>query len=1514
MFTKVLKISARSIHLLVELILIVFIFIAFAIQTFAFQTWLAQKAAAYFSDEWNTEVQIEKVQIIFFDQVEISGVYVEDLHQDTLLYSQNLLVSIDDWSISESFVEIGGVDLKYSRVNLKIYEGEEDMNFQFIADYFATDEPPEETEPFRVNVKRIGIDYINFSFNDENEPPVENGMDFNHLNIDYLKGEFYDFGSDDGRLFAGIKNLVVIDQSGFEIKKLTTEFEMNEKGIFMKPFTLHIKNTKLNTAYLNLEYEDSIAFDDFTNKVIFGTDILNSTIHLSDIAYFVPDLWGTEDVLNLSGQINGPINNLKIRNLDLSTLDLTHLKADIDLPNFDQMEDSPVFLNIKSFTTSSADLKKLRLPPYDTDNYLELPEALNYMGVINLSAQAIGLVNDFMLTSEINTQIGKTNIKLNMKKPEETPYEYKGKIETYALNLGLLAQDPSLGKITGVINFDGSGFEEKNLRVKLDNSVINSVGYNQYVYSNIKLKKALLTARDFKGHLEIKDKYIDVDFNGYLNFAGKKPGGQFKLDVNKAFLTKVNILEGDPNLNFKLYSTINFTGIDPDEIFGKVDIDTFYYYDSSRVYDFNTVSISRSENLELLKVESGLFDLRVDGKFNAQHFSGNMINSLSQVMPNIFFREKIETPEVEEHFTFNLHIKDFDYISSIFIPELKIESNTMLSGQYFADDDLFKMQIISGLISYEEYRFDRLVFSSALAKNHLDINCQLNRIVLNDSLHLPNFKLTSMVEDNAMKTTILWDSTDQMKDAYLNFEGNVDSNSVYYMDFKSSYFHIQEDKWDISEKSFFKFDTSSINVSDFALTQNKQRILMNGTVSENPQDRLNFDIIDFDLNYITTLFGLDNEFDGILNGEGYLADPYNQFIFGAVNEIKELKIDQNLVGDINFSQIYDSEDEVFDIGGNIVRDDRKTFDYEGTIDFNNTENQLDLNMIFDKIDISFINAFVEEEDYSNIMGILDGNISVKGMFDAPKLKGDINFLSGNVKVGMLGVNFGFGGKIVVRDGMIALNNLPVYDEDGNSGKLIATLFHDNFTNWSYDVFLDLENSKRFKVMDTKYKEGEYYYGTAYINGVAGVSGDEKDLYIDVTATTKEDTRLIMPLTGPTQVAEQDFMVFINNDSVANQIKDDYDLTGVHMNINIDVTKQAEFKLVFDESTGDVITAACEGPMNIIIDKYGNLKIYGSLVIARGDYLFGMSNVVSKSFTIVPGGTIDWIGDPYNANINISTIYQARAPMKGLMSGLVGPGEIEKYATPEIINCILTLEGTLMEPTFAFDIEAPRADDQARSALQRVKKTDDELKKQFFSLLLLNKFIPMDGSSSGGGAGGAGTSAVSEMISNQLSNLLSQMSEEYQIGVKYANDQESHSNELEVGVSTELLNDKLVISGSVGVANTTATGESASSIIGDINVEYKLNRDGTFTVAVFNESNEFDVTKSTLGRFTQGFGVNYKESFQTVAEFELVQTFLNIFRKKENRWSPPEDDRFENKIKVPEKGKEDEVIDEIIKNS
>ena len=73
------------------------------------------------------------------------------------------------------------------------------------------------------------------------------------------------------------------------------------------------------------------------------------------------------------------------------------------------------------------------------------------------------------------------------------------------------------------------------------------------------------------------------------------------------------------------------------------------------------------------------------------------------------------------------------------------------------------------------------------------------------------------------------------------------------------------------------------------------------------------------------------------------------------------------------------------------------------------------------------------------------------------------------------------------------------------------------------------------------------------------------------------------------------------------------------------------------------------------------------------------------------------------------------------------------------------------------------------------------------------------------------------------------------------------------------------------------------LIGDVSVEYLLNESGTFRINIFNESNDYSIIQDkNLGLFTQGAGINYQEDFDNVENFMLVQYFLDIFRKKENK--------------------------------
>ena len=98
-----------------------------------------------------------------------------------------------------------------------------------------------------------------------------------------------------------------------------------------------------------------------------------------------------------------------------------------------------------------------------------------------------------------------------------------------------------------------------------------------------------------------------------------------------------------------------------------------------------------------------------------------------------------------------------------------------------------------------------------------------------------------------------------------------------------------------------------------------------------------------------------------------------------------------------------------------------------------------------------------------------------------------------------------------------------------------------------------------------------------------------------------------------------------------------------------------------------------------------------------------------------------------------------------------------------------------------------------------------------------------------------------------------------------------------------LDDRLLVSGSFGVeGHEDADGE----FIGDLNLEYLLNESGTFKVNIFNESNAKSVIQNQAqGHFTQGAGLHYQEDFNTVDDFKMVQYFLDIFRKKENKRYP-----------------------------
>jgi hypothetical protein len=225
-----------------------------------------------------------------------------------------------------------------------------------------------------------------------------------------------------------------------------------------------------------------------------------------------------------------------------------------------------------------------------------------------------------------------------------------------------------------------------------------------------------------------------------------------------------------------------------------------------------------------------------------------------------------------------------------------------------------------------------------------------------------------------------------------------------------------------------------------------------------------------------------------------------------------------------------------------------------------------------------------------------------------------------------------------------------------------------------------------------------------------------------------------------------------------------------------------------------------------------------------------------------------------------------------------------------VECHLFLQGDLRTPSISTDIAMPTADPETRNLLENSTSTEEEMMRQFLSLLVINNFYSVSGY--GGQNVGAMNSYIagvtaSELLSNQLSNWLSQISDDFDIGVNYRPGDEISSDEVEVALSTQLLDDRIIISGNVDVGGQQTNPSSSASnnpyIMGDFDVEFRVT--DNVSVIAFNRAR--DELLFETAPYKQGVGVSYREEFDNVRQ--LLQRYreglTNRKKKKINSDEP-----------------------------
>jgi hypothetical protein len=1432
------------------------------------QNYLAQKAAGYLSEKLKTEVSVGAVDITFFLDISLHNLTVKDKHGNPIIDAGDMTIDLEDIYFKKNLININNISISDASICLKKYKNEKELNFQFIIDEFASKDTTniDSSKAWFFRIGGLNLTNDHFVYQDENQKPLPKGLDFSHLDMDKLNLKVSNINLIGDTLFTAIDKLSFNDKSGFSIKEFSSIVLLSSNGIEARWVRLKTPGSHL-AMNIDLQTKDYSDFSDFMAKVKLDISLKPSIIDIADLAYFATDLWGMNNKVAVAGEFKGKISKLKGKNVYLKYGYQTTFFGDLSVTGLPDINETFIKLKVIRFTTSPLDLASFKLPSETGIKYLTIPDELIRMGSVRFSGQFTGFYYDFVANGDFKTDVGSVFTDLSLRKNKTSgAFEYNGNVNSSGFNIGrILGIEDQLGSISMNADLKGSGLNPDNASLDIKGTIY-SVDFRNYHYNNIRLT-GTFDKKKFIGNADIHDENIQLDVNGMADFSSELPVFNLHANIDRLRLSKLNFLkiEGDSLSYIATTLDMNYSGNNIDNIQGSIVAENTSYFYKRKKYEldkFEFINTAQANGDKTLVLNSDYADAEFKGNFRFKDMYKSFLKFTNDYLPSFSpgITEKFDSIP-EENFTYKITVKNVQPLCELFLPELKIAKNTMIKGSYNTLKSILEINLTSAGVGYEDKMLKDFFLSGKTENSRINLNIGCEHIMISDSSGFDNVVLKTITQHDSIWYSLNWKNNNDFIKNSGDIIGFTNFNEHPRIETKllQANITINDSVWQINPENYIVIDSSSITVTDFVIGTKYQQLKLNGTISDNPNDIFIVTFKDVNISDFDALVRSNNDvdFDGLINGNVHLSNIYKSPVIVADIVASEFYINKDWIGKAQIVSTWDNSQKALQL--------KVDFIYEGTVGSNipvslsgyyypeREKDNFDIDIDLKNFKLRLLERYISAIS-SNFKGYATGKLKLKGTPVSPDLSGMLYLMVKGFRVDYLNTNYSFTDSVEVTKNSFIFDKMVIYDSRGDTAIFDGKIIHERF----YDFFLDFTiKPYNFECLNTNSSQNSLFYGKAYATGIFKVYGNVNNITMDISAKTEKGTQFNIPISDGYEITQSDFITFESKYSdIGKKIKADAGGAGISLNFDLDVTNNAAIQIIFDSKIGDVIKARGSGNIIMKYNTLGDFNMYGGYTIDEGDYLFTLKNVINKKFLIRKGSTIKFDGDPYDADADILAVY----PVKTALYDLVMDSS-EVYKKRINVECLLTMKDNLMNPTLTFDINLPNSDETTKTLVKGLINNDQEMNRQIFSLLVLNRFMPLETYQLSGGF----SSTSTELLSNQLSNWLSQISKDFDVNVNYRPGTQMTNEEVEVALSTQLFNDRLSIDGNVGVSGGQAN--KSSNIVGDVNVDYKITDDGRLRVKGFNRSNTVDML-NTNSPYTQGLGILYRRDFDVLKELFL----------------------------------------------
>ena len=1478
MIGAIIDILKKTLFWLLTSIVSLFLILFLILQISPVQNYLKDKIVGTINTKTGQEIQLDNINIKWFDQITLSGLQVMDYKENILLKAKEVDI---DYHISNLLVNnhlyLDGVIISDGVFNLVNYKDTLNVNLiEFInamKSLKETENKPDSLKrPLKVTVKQIDLHGFNTYIRNEKIASTKSSdkIDFSDFGINISEASFYDFRVKKDTIEAVIGYLIGNEsQTGFKIQELHTDFLITNKLLSLENFHFKTPNSVIEDSF-SFRYNSFLDLNHFNERVNFTLKLTGSRIDMYDLSYIL-NVPRRHELFYADAKISGEMSRLNVDDLVLGYNHSTKIRGSVEFFGLPQINEAFIDARITSGY----------LHPDDFSIYLgEFSENVKALGQIEFNGRFLGFLNDFVANATFNTEKGKVTSDINLKFPGEfADAKYSGGLVLESFNAGAFIQNKKLlQKVNLEGNIDGQGFRIDNASFLLD-AEITDTGINGYSYDFIKAN-GRFAASYFQGSLYVDDPHCKINGVGTLNLGIFPEQIEVRAFVDQLDFKDLGLSDEDISLKTSVYA--NVTGLNIDSLIGKIYLDstTLAWEDKEITLDTIAVESERNEGIRSIYIELAEANMELTGDFYFSQLTKDIGLLASEIKS--YFDPDFDQRMVKARDTSNLSRYTVDFAFNyqninpyldFLVDDLLVSEGGIVEGTYYQRENatLFLYGEVDSL-QYKGIKYYENILEANASKDVDSLG-----IIANIYLHSERQEWKKIPETRDLSLEAVWFNNkvtlqtnikqpENKNSAQINSELKIQRDKLVFTFMPSNMVAFGE-RWFFNPYNRIEIRENEIFTDNLEVYNGEQAIRLEGIFSDKAETDLKLDFKDFELKSISSItpFSLSGNLTSTIELKRNAQDSTYRLL-------SEVKLRTLVFDDLLIGNVYGSSDWVDGLDGLsldlvVERESVRTINVEGFYYPYKEDNQLEVGIAFDQANIKMVEPLFTQM-FSNIGGEASGSIRITGSLEYPLLNGKSTVNNGRFTFDYLNTNYVFDGDITFDNEEIGFQGIDIRDRNGDHASISGHVRHKGFKDFKLNLGID---ATRFLFLNTTDQDNNLYYGSAKGTGNISVTGPANDLLIEAKMKTESGTKIYIPIEDGEDFDQKEYISFVNLRDSTNQV----DLkeivrntiSGVRLDFDLDITNDAYMELIFDIKTGDIIRGRGNGNINMTLDTQGDFQLFGDINIVEGGYNFTIPNFINKEFSIQPGSTITWYGDPYAGILNLKAIYRQMASLADYDVQQEGAqGVHQRY--PFLV--ILDLQGDMLSPKIDFEIKIdetqvqPEATDQARISL--INNDEQELKRQVFSLLILRKFSPRNGFSIGGGAVG---SSLSEFLSNQFSYFISQVDENLEVDIDLSTYKDTDAfNTFQLRLAYTFFDGRLRVSGGGLVSQSGGNSDPGDGFIGDWSVRYLLTKDGHLRIKAFSQAKRriasANSTSANLFRET-GVSFQYIKSFNEFSE-------------------------------------------------